>query len=1245
MKRTKTAVAVFLSSLIATQPMLLQVAYAAQGGTQDPMSAQLAQVTTPDLMPRALTGFYDDQTAAMNADRIAAQREMVAAGLGEDGSPAARSPMAGLPILDTALQAKAANVRGDEVLRLLVHLSYLPHAQVFQDVIEQHRDSMELLEKDRIEFLAGQDAKRDRTAKVDADNYVAVSRNTDAEKAQMRALSERNEALSGVIKRETITRLKTLIDDNQAGVIEEITALGGNVEFTTIAGNIIVATLPAEKVEDVAKIEGVMRVLEDSMMEGHLNVADAATMVDPADTSLLGLWDNGFDGGIYDPAIIDSGVDQAHPGMANSAVPLRDNFCSWYLVAGVGSANFADAFTCDDLQGHGTHVAGIVASKGSSGFLNYRGMAAGVEKTVNLKAGWLNSSNGRASMFWSDKYNLVDRALNSTDNLIPGSAFADDVDGFNLSYGGDTTLNDTDGGRFWDSVIATYSDTPVTISAGNSGPNNTLFSDPAVSYNAITVANFNDRGSATRVDDIINAGSTVGPTANGRKKPDIAAPGTSILAPNHNWEGGSSDYVSKTGTSMAAPMVLGVIMDLMDAAVFDELALKALLINTAQKNLPGMNIEGDFDGWDPQIGWGAMNAYAAYFHRFDVFRDFLDPRDVADNHESNDYRLYKGTMRDEGASGEGRDRATMVWNREATYLATSTPDNYFTLTDMNLRLYRESNNVVIDSELGVVDNVHQVRINAGASDTDVVVKAYTWSSAFAHGNATEEIAVATEDGFVRVDFPIDFQGIAVWPSEVEPNEVFDITFWLRNDSDIASHNNNFNLSLPAGWTLISGTDSQNVGSAAAGGITSEVVYTLRAPPSPAVGAQTITVAHSHSSYLESYGNFNWNMNLTVAVDNTAPNPNPMSFSTLPDDASMNSIDMVAQFASDIHNPVEYYLDYASSPSGGVGGTDSGWQTSRTYVDAGLGVNHNYCYRAWARDNANFPNLTTPSADACAYTAQQTPSGVAFGAVTTTSIAVASSNAPPNLTLGASGLRTRNATTGDNGPWQQAIGLWTSVGLTPATKYEFAAQARNGDGDMTGNSSTDTRYTLANPPAVNSLTTVSASSINVALNPNGNSPQAEYLIQNTTAGTSSGWQNNTSWSSGGLECDTPHNFQARARNGDNIETIIVAIGSQTTGACVSDLDGDGVVDGSDNCTAVPNADQRDTNGDGFGNICDADFNNDGITNVVDLGILRSSFFVPGDLDTDMNGDGITNVVDLGLLRSMFFLPPGPSGVAP
>jgi FG-GAP repeat len=93
----------------------------------------------------------------------------------------------------------------------------------------------------------------------------------------------------------------------------------------------------------------------------------------------------------------------------------------------------------------------------------------------------------------------------------------------------------------------------------------------------------------------------------------------------------------------------------------------------------------------------------------------------------------------------------------------------------------------------------------------------------------------------------------------------------------------------------------------------------------------------------------------------------------------------------------------------------------------------------------------------------------------------------------------------------------------------------------------------------------------------------------------------------------------------------------------DSDDDGVVDSADNCIDVSNADQRDTDADGFGNACDADFNDDCNVDFADLQLMKTAFFRTGDLDADLNGDGSVNFADLGILKQGFFAPPGPSGV--
>jgi len=96
--------------------------------------------------------------------------------------------------------------------------------------------------------------------------------------------------------------------------------------------------------------------------------------------------------------------------------------------------------------------------------------------------------------------------------------------------------------------------------------------------------------------------------------------------------------------------------------------------------------------------------------------------------------------------------------------------------------------------------------------------------------------------------------------------------------------------------------------------------------------------------------------------------------------------------------------------------------------------------------------------------------------------------------------------------------------------------------------------------------------------------------------------------------------------------------------LQDTDSDTVPDALDNCVLKANTDQRDTNGDGYGNQCDADLNNDGLVTVTDFLILRS-VLNSADADADLNGDGLVTVTDFLILRSGLNKPPGPSGLLP
>ena len=93
---------------------------------------------------------------------------------------------------------------------------------------------------------------------------------------------------------------------------------------------------------------------------------------------------------------------------------------------------------------------------------------------------------------------------------------------------------------------------------------------------------------------------------------------------------------------------------------------------------------------------------------------------------------------------------------------------------------------------------------------------------------------------------------------------------------------------------------------------------------------------------------------------------------------------------------------------------------------------------------------------------------------------------------------------------------------------------------------------------------------------------------------------------------------------------------------SGSDGDGIPDALDNCVAVANGPsagscfsggvQVDTDGDGYGNPCDGDFDNDEAVNSNDAVILQSDqesgTSTPGS-GTDMNCDGVVDSKDAAL----------------
>jgi subtilisin family serine protease len=105
--------------------------------------------------------------------------------------------------------------------------------------------------------------------------------------------------------------------------------------------------------------------------------------------------------------------------------------------------------------------------------------------------------------------------------------------------------------------------------------------------------------------EIVNKTSSQGPTRDMRLKPDIAAPGTAVVAAR-GFSLGGDRWVAMTGTSMASPYVTGVIA-LMLAANRTLTASQCIgILQRSARPLPG----GSFD-WKDDCGFGRVDAEAA----------------------------------------------------------------------------------------------------------------------------------------------------------------------------------------------------------------------------------------------------------------------------------------------------------------------------------------------------------------------------------------------------------------------------------------------------------------------------------------------------------------------------------------------------------------------------------------------------------------------------------------------------------
>jgi subtilisin family serine protease len=307
--------------------------------------------------------------------------------------------------------------------------------------------------------------------------------------------------------------LATIVNARRSGK----TAVGAEIrrEFSIVFNGAAIDA-PPEVIDQIRTLPYVKRVVADMPMHALAEGANITLINAPKVWSSLGSRGSGVT-----VAIIDTGIDYMHDALGKGFGPGFKVKSGWDFVNN-------DADPLDD-NGHGTHVAGIVAGQSA--------VITGVAPEASLVAYKVLGATGSGS-----ESNVIAAIERATDPNQDGNT-ADHVDVANLSLGGSGNPDDP-GSIAIDN--ATAAGVTFAIAAGNSGSSFHTISSPGTSRSAITVG-------ASDLSDAIAGFSSRGPNMkNMSVKPDVVAPGALILS---SYLG--NIYATLSGTSMATPHVAG----------------------------------------------------------------------------------------------------------------------------------------------------------------------------------------------------------------------------------------------------------------------------------------------------------------------------------------------------------------------------------------------------------------------------------------------------------------------------------------------------------------------------------------------------------------------------------------------------------------------------------------------------------------------------------------------------------------
>lgn len=386
------------------------------------------------------------------------------------------------------------------------------------------------------------------------------------------AVSSLGIALARPVLAQVETQVQVLIGFAKAPGPDEqalIHRVGGNTKYTYRLIPVIAAEVPERAIPGLLRNPNVTHIERDGLAYA---VDDALPWgVDRIDAEVVHNRNNKGTG--VKVAVIDTGIDKDHPDLAANVKGGVNLVLQWLGLN-------VDPNAWDDDNGHGSHVAGIIAAAD-----NGIGVI-GVAPEAWLYGIKVLDKNGQG--YWSDIIAGIDWAVDPNGD----GDRSDRMDVINMSLGATTAPEDL--GRACNEAY--LAGIVVVAAAGNNGDSNpdddVIW--PAKYGSVIAVA-------ATDSNDTRASWSSDGPEV------ELAAPGVSVYSTYKN--GG---YATMSGTSMASPHVAGTaalviawggLTDLSYDGDINNLDVRIKLEQTARNlGTPGL---------DPWYGYGLVDAAAA----------------------------------------------------------------------------------------------------------------------------------------------------------------------------------------------------------------------------------------------------------------------------------------------------------------------------------------------------------------------------------------------------------------------------------------------------------------------------------------------------------------------------------------------------------------------------------------------------------------------------------------------------------